>query len=185
MRGERSSGLRDSVEISDTAYKKFKESGELKASSGKDELRITRGDNENEVVVHFDDSALVNRAVSRGYITINGKDIALHDETKTALQNADKEAEQMRRKAFTSYVMEHEAAVAKQQGEAWAKAYEELNDSLLSKLLEPDSTDSQEDVPEGVSWSDFDWKTYNVSMDISLDNMVIGDIHVNESNVAH
>lgn len=43
MKVERSSGLRDSVEISDTAYRMLKDSGELKATSGKDELRITRG----------------------------------------------------------------------------------------------------------------------------------------------
>lgn len=63
-------------------------------------------DNENEVIVYFSDSAMVNRAVSRGYITVNDKDIVLSDEIKEALKNADQEADQMRRKAFASYVMQ-------------------------------------------------------------------------------
>lgn len=156
---------RDSVEISDAAYKMSKETDELRATSGKDELRVTKGNRENEVIVHFRDSALVNRTVSRGYITVNGKDIVLSDETKEALLNTDKEAEEKRRKAYESYVMEHEAAVAKQQGEALSRAYEELFEELLG-LSDSEKTVKEKDIPKGVSWSDFGWETYDTSLSL-------------------
>ena len=74
MKAQSSPGLRDSVDISDAAYRMLKDSGELqKATSGKDELRLIKGDNENKATVRFSDSVLINRAVSRGYITVNGK----------------------------------------------------------------------------------------------------------------
>ena len=65
-----------------------------------------------------------------------------------------------------------------QQGKAWAKAYEELYDSLLSKLVEAEIAVEREDTPESVRWSDFDWKTYDTSMNISLDDMTIEEIHI-------
>ena len=173
---------RDTLQISAEGYRMQKDSQRMSATSGSDTLGISKGASDNEYVVHFSDSAMVNRAVSRGYITINGKVLELGDETKEALKNADNKAENMRRKAYESYIMQHDAAVAKQQAEAWAKAYEQLDDSLLRKLLEPENEEKTEDTPEGVSWSDFEWKTYDASMRVSMEGEPsIREIYVGES----
>lgn len=178
--------LQDTLQISDEGYRMQKDSQRMSATSGSDTLGISKGTSDNEYVVHFSDSAMVNRAVSRGYITINGKVLELSNETKEALKNVDNKAENMRRKAYESYIMQHDAAVAKQQAEAWAKAYEQLDDSLLRKLLEPENTEKIEDTPEGVSWSDFVWKTYDASMRVSMEGEPsIGDIFVGDRNVEH
>ena len=54
----------------------------MSAASGKDILGITKGDKDNSFVIHFSDSAMVSRAVSRGYITVNGVKLELSEETK-------------------------------------------------------------------------------------------------------
>ena len=172
--------LRDMVQISDEAYQMQKEEQKVSATSGNDVLGISKGVSDNENVVHFSDSAMVNRAVSRGYIKVNDTEITLSDNEKEKLLKTDREAEQKRLRAYESYVMEHEAAVAKQQGEALSRAYEDLIDRL-SKILDPDKELSPKDAPEGVNWSDFEWKTYDTSMKVSME----GDIFISENKVEH
>lgn len=81
----------------------------------------------------------------------------------------------------------HEMAVAKQQSEAWRKALDGVPDSLRM-LLEINNT---ENVPEysekqkkqyndaikaydhtgnGVSWSQFEWKTYDTQMTVTFED---------------
>ena len=83
----------------------------------------------------------------------------------------------------------HEMAVAKQQSEAWRKALDGVPDSLRM-LLEINNT---ENVPEysekqkkqyndaikaydhtgnGVSWSHFEWKTYDTQMTVTFEDSV-------------
>ena len=83
----------------------------------------------------------------------------------------------------------HEMAVAKQQSEAWRKALDGVPDSLRM-LLEINNT---ENVPEysekqkkqyndaikayehtgnGVSWSQFEWKTYDTQMTVTFEDSV-------------
>ena len=81
--------LQDTLQISDEGYRMQKDSQRMSATSGSDTLGISKGTSDNEYVVHFSDSAMVNRAVSRGYITINGKVLELSNETKEALKNVD------------------------------------------------------------------------------------------------
>ena len=81
---------KDTLEISSEAYAAQLESKELSATPGKDTLGITRGSDNNTFVIHFSDSALVSRAISRGYITVNGTRIDLSDETKQQLAEVDK-----------------------------------------------------------------------------------------------
>lgn len=64
----------------------------ITATSGKDVLGITKGDKENSYIVHFSDSAMVSRAVARGYVTVNGKEVELTEDTKQQLLKTDKEA---------------------------------------------------------------------------------------------
>ena len=107
-------------------------------------MGITKGDKENSYIVHFSDSAMVSRAVARGYVTVNGKEVELTEDTKQQLLKTDKEASTAREKAYQDYVMQHEMAVAKQQSEAWRKALDGVPDSLRM-LLEINNT---ENVPE-------------------------------------
>lgn len=51
---------------------------------------ITKGDKENSYIVHFSDSAMVSRAVARGYVTVNGADVELTEDTKQQLSKTDK-----------------------------------------------------------------------------------------------
>ena len=161
----------------------------ITATSGKDVLGITKGDKENSYIVHFSDSAMVSRAVARGYVTVNGVDVELTEDTKRQLLKVDKEASAAREKAYQDYVMQYEMAVAKQQSESWRKALDGVPDSLRM-LLEINNT---ENVPEysekqkkqysdaikayehtgnGVSWSQFEWKTYDTQMTVTFEDSV-------------
>lgn len=51
---------------------------------------ITKGDKENSYIVHFSDSTMVSRAVARGYVTVNGADVELTEDTKQQLSKTDK-----------------------------------------------------------------------------------------------
>ena len=113
----------------------------ITATSGKDVLGITKGDKENSYIVHFSDSAMVSRAVARGYVTVNGKEVELTEDTKRQLLKVDKEASAAREKAYQDYVMQYEMAVAKQQSEAWRKALDGVPDSLRM-LLEINNTEN-------------------------------------------
>ena len=53
-------------------------------------MSITKGDKENSYIVHFSDSAMVSRAVARGYVTVNGKEVELTEDTKQQLSKTDK-----------------------------------------------------------------------------------------------
>ena len=151
--------------------------------------KITATSKENSYIVHFSDSAMVSRAVARGYVTVNGADVELTEDTKRQLLKVDKEASAAREKAYQDYVMQYEMAVAKQQSEAWRKAIDGVPDSLRM-LLEINNT---ENVPEysekqkkqyndaikaydhtgnGVSWSQFEWKTYDTQMTVTFEDSV-------------
>lgn len=124
---QNTSNKKDTVEISDEAYTAL-QNDQITATSGKDILGVSNGDRENTFIVHFADSAMVNRAVSRGYITVNGINIQLSEDIKNKLLEIDKKAETDRMSAFNNYVMQHELAVARQQSEAWKKvAKDELD----------------------------------------------------------
>lgn len=186
----------ESVEISAKNYKTEK----MTATSGKDTLGITKGDKDNSYVIHFSDSAMVSRAVSRGYITVNGINIELSEETKQKLKKTDEQAKAAREKAYNEYVMQHEMAVAKQQSEAWKKALGELLEGLkilLEVNTESDRVSEQsgkqrlqyanalkayDSTNGGVSWSQFEWKTYDTQMTVALaDTAKVEDISMGES----
>lgn len=185
--GKKVCGQADSVELSPQKHKSNKAQEKITATSGKDVLGITKGDKENSYIVHFSDSAMISRAVARGYITVNGEDIELAEDIKQQLLKVDKEASAAREKSYQDYVMQHEMAVAKQQSEAWRNALDGVPDSL-KMLLEINNT---ENVPEysekqkkqyndaikaygntgnGVSWSQFEWKTYDTQMTVTFED---------------
>lgn len=90
-------------------------------------------------------------------------ELKLSDETKQQLLKTDKQAQADREKAYNEYIMQHEIAVAKQQSEAWKKAYGCTNG--------------------GVSWSQFEWKTYDTQMTVSVEDTVNVE-HISEGENA-
>ena len=182
---------RDSVEISTAAYESMGGTEKMSATSGKDTLGITNGDKDNSFIIHFSDSAMVSRAVSRGYITVNGVELKLSEETKQQLLRVDKQAKAEREKAYNDYVMQHEMAVAKQQSETLKKAFGSMTDTvdILEAILNTKVTPKQyenaskayENAQDGVSWSQFEWKTYDTQMEISIEDTIkIEDISKGE-----
>lgn len=83
--------------------------------------------------------------------------------------------------------MQHEMAVAKQQSETWRKALDGVQDSLRM-LLEINTTENvpgysekqkkqyndaikaYENTGNGVSWSQFEWKTYDTQMTVTFED---------------
>lgn len=126
----RASQRTDSLEISAEAYQAQSEDEKMTASSGNDALGITRGSREDAYVIHFSDSAMVSRAVSRGYITVNGIRIDLSEEVKNQLTEMDKQAQADRERAYNEYILQHELAVAQQQGETLKKLSEDVSKAL-------------------------------------------------------
>lgn len=182
---------RDSVEISSAAYGRIATAEKMSATSGKDTLGITKGDTDNSFVIHFSDSAMVSRAVSRGYITVNGVELKLSEETKQQLLKVDEQAKAKREKAYNDYVMQHEMAVAKQQSETWRNAFNNMTDTIdilegffdtkaMSKQYES-ALNAYENMQGGVSWSQFEWKTFDTQMKVSFEDVIkIEDISKGE-----
>lgn len=218
----------DTLEISAAAYE-LQASEKMSATSGEDTLGITKGSKENSFVIHFSDSAMVSRAISRGYITVNGTDIQLTDDEKNQLQKADQQAQAKREQGFNQYIMEHDLAVAKQQGDAISGAYDEMLEAFkiamkissgkkvtneeVQKLIKvspdlysmamevrslakhQDDDDDSEPVKkekddtkqstEGVSWSDFEWKSAETQMTVDMggDAPFVGNIAAEEITI--
>ena len=159
----------DSLEISSEAYEMQENSKKMSATSGKDTLGITKGTGDDSYVVHLYDGAMVSRAISRGYITVNGTDIHLTDDVKKQLTAVDKQAQAKREAAYNKYIMQHEMAVAKQQSESLKHAFDfDENLLLLLGLKKNEDTLSDDRPKEGVNWSQFEWKYYETTMDISM-----------------
>ena len=175
-----SRNMRDTAEISDEAYRLREKEGIHHAESGKDSLYISDGDKENELFIHFSDNAVVSRTISRGYITVDGTKIELLPEDKDKLADAGKKAEEKRVKAYMNYVAQHEAAVAKQQGEAIAQAIRDSGKSLLEKIIDDMEYSKDKKSDKGVSWADFKWDRYETVMSIS-DGIHIGEIKVQKN----
>lgn len=114
-------------------------------------------------------------------------ELKLSDETKQQLLKTDKQAQADREKAYNEYIMQHEIAVAKQQSEAWKKAFGSMPTGLM-QLLEQSKGVNEEAAKRnkqydnaikaygctngGVSWSQFEWKTYDTQMTVSVEDTV-------------
>lgn len=243
------SEMRDTIEISSKAYHMQADNEQISAASGKDTLKVTKGNKENTYIIHFSDSAIVSRTISRGYITVNGTKIDLSDKVKKQLQEADKRAEADRMQAYNEYIMQHELAVAHQQSEAYQKLSDDTSRAILimariqngEKISSSEEKElmqfnpqlyamakntaamakntaamaenaaatpkqhykqekiyGKEDIPnnyyknnsiQGVKWSQFEWKTYENQMTVSLEDTVeiqgISENSVTLSNGKH
>lgn len=123
--------MRDTIEISSKAYHMQADNEQISAASGKDTLKVTKGNKENTYIIHFSDSAIVSRTISKGYITVNGTKIDLSDKVRKQLQETDKRAETDRMQAYNEYIMQHELAVAHQQSEAYRKLSDDTSRAIL------------------------------------------------------
>lgn len=130
-------GTTDTIELSTEALEMQAEQvQEMSATSGKDTLGITRGKDKNSYIIHFYDSAMVNRAISRGYITVNGKDIVLSDEIKSQLSKIDNQAQKDREAAYQQYISEYNLKVARQQSEVWESEVKRMSQAaaIMAKM---------------------------------------------------
>lgn len=125
-------------------------------------------------------------------------ELKLSDETKQQLLKTDKQAQADRKKAYNEYIMQHEIAVAKQQSEAWKKAFGSMSTGLM-QLLEQSKGVNEEVAKRnkqydnaikaygctngGVSWSQFEWKTYDTQMTVSVEDTVNVE-HISEGENA-
>ena len=125
-------------------------------------------------------------------------ELTLSDETKQQLLKTDKQAQADREKAYNEYIMQHEIAVAKQQSEAWKKAFGSMPTGLM-QLLEQSKGVNEEAAKRnkqydnaikaygctngGVSWSQFEWKTYDTQMTVSVEDTVNVE-HISEGENA-
>lgn len=125
-------------------------------------------------------------------------ELKLSDETKQQLLKTDKQAQADREKAYNEYIMQHEIAVAKQQSEAWKKAFGSMSTGLM-QLLEQSKGVNEEVAKRnkqydnaikaygctngGVSWSQFEWKTYDTQMTVSVEDTVNVE-HISEGENA-
>ncbi len=175
-------GKSDSVEISADAYNKLKAS-EMSASSGRDSLSISKGNKEGEFSVGLSDSAAVNRAVRRGYIEVNGERLKLDDATKREMLSVNKRAQADRAKAFNQYVTKHENAVAEQQAEALRQALGGDAFDMLDFILGGKTSLSNGKKNEGVSWNNFEWKSYETQLNVSFKGGAASITGVNEKEV--
>ena len=116
---------KDSVEISKVAQELQEEP---QANSGKDELNVTKSN--DKLVIHFDNSAILNRTVQRGYLEVNDRKLTLSDSVKKRLLFVNEEVTKSNKRAFLFTVMKHTTTVAKQQSDALKKMGDKQNRML-------------------------------------------------------
>lgn len=126
----------DTVDISTDGYDLNAKNDIIFASSGQDELYITRKD-ENTFTISFDNVALAHRAVERGYINVNGQKIGLTDDVKEKILKTSQEAFEANERATLAYAAKHNMIVAKQQAEARAEESKRMSRAMdiMSKLV--------------------------------------------------
>ena len=118
-------------------------------------------------------------------------ELKLSEETKQQLLKVDEQAKAKREKAYNDYVIQHEMAVAKQQSETWRNAFNNMTDTIdilegffdtkaMSKQYES-ALNAYENMQGGVSWSQFEWKTFDTQMKVSFEDVIkIEDISKGE-----
>ena len=107
------------VVISPEARALYTKAREPEAASGKDSLTVTKSPaGVNRFIVHFDNTAFLHRAVTRGYVEVNGKRLTFTDDEKKSLLAVDEKTVKANEKAFMQSVMQYNAAVTRQQADA-------------------------------------------------------------------
>lgn len=109
---------RDTVEISREAYALQAQEKDITAAFGDYPIPVTKGAQDGNFVLHFNNSAILHRVVEKGALKINGKEVAISDETKRQLVAADETARKMQEQAVMQSVMQYNAVVMRQQSDA-------------------------------------------------------------------
>ena len=115
----------DAIKISTESYAI---PSQIKAVSGKDTVDVTKVD--NKFIMHFDNSAILNRIVQRGHLEVDGNTLTLSEETKQRLLSTNKKVEEANERNFMQALMKYEASVAKQQADAFKQMGNKQNRTL-------------------------------------------------------
>ncbi|MCR4744150.1 MAG: hypothetical protein K5894_02845 [Lachnospiraceae bacterium] len=98
----------------------------MKVSRNTEGLELLNSDEETgNYSFRFTSPAYVYRAIEKGFIRIDGKEIILDEETKDKLKNAADEVFKVQEAAIKFAVAEHNMMVAQQQGEAISESLKE------------------------------------------------------------
>lgn len=115
----------DSIKISTEAYTI---QSQIKAASGKDTVDVTKVD--NKFIIHFDNSAILNRIIQRGYLEVDGNTLTLSEEVKQKLLSTNEKVEEANERNFMQALLKHEASVARQQADAFKQMGDKQNRTL-------------------------------------------------------
>ena len=116
-----SDGSGDKVEISKEAYALKDKQEALPAKEAEISLDVRKTTDGKGFVLHFDNSPLLHRMLKQGYFEVDGKRIAISDDMKKELLAKDKMLREAQEQTAMRNMLEHNAAVAQQQGESMQK----------------------------------------------------------------
>ena len=115
----------NAVKVSTEAYTV---PSQIKAASGKDTVEVTKVD--NKFIIHFDNSAILNRIVQRGYLEVDCNTLKLSEETKQKLLSTNEKVEEANERNFMQALMKHEVSVARQQADAFKQMSDKQSRTL-------------------------------------------------------
>lgn len=118
-------GGQDKVEISHEGHA-------LQAEEQKISFSYTRIGESDKFAVQFENSAMLNRAVKQGYIEIEGQQVELSDEVKKQLLATDEQLRKTKNKIAMQNCMMHNAAVARQQGDAMKEMSDKMSRVMVT-----------------------------------------------------
>lgn len=86
-------------------------------------MKINPTEHTSNATAVFTNSAQITRALNKGSIEINGDTVELSEKAMHALAKAQKEADEKKERLMTQAVADQNAAVARQQAEAYEDYY--------------------------------------------------------------
>lgn len=116
----------DTVEISRAGQALNQSAAETQESAPRIAFGVFRKNGANQLTVSFDNMAIASRAVKQGYIEVDGKRVDLSDDVKKRLAATSQEIQKARERVAMENAMRHNAAVARQQGDAMKQATDKM-----------------------------------------------------------
>lgn len=116
----------DTVEISRAGQALNQSAAETQESAPRIAFGVFRKNGANQLTVSFDNMAMASRAVKQGYIEVDGKRVDLSDDVKKRLAATSQEIQKARERVAMENAMRHNAAVARQQGDAMKQATDKM-----------------------------------------------------------
>ena len=116
----------DTVEISRAGQALNQSAAETQESAPRIAFGVFRKNGANQLTVSFDNMAMASRAMKQGYIEVDGKRVDLSDDVKKRLAATSQEIQKARERVAMENAMRHNAAVARQQGDAMKQATDKM-----------------------------------------------------------